>query len=50
MRLTLEQHGEKYIIEADGNEQTIEDMLGYFDKLLKVATYVYDGKVSIVDE
>lgn len=49
MKLTLEQHGEKYTIEADGNEQLLDDMLDYMNRLLISAGYYFNGKVGLVD-
>lgn len=49
MKIVLEQHGEEHTIKADGDEQTLDDMLDYFNRLLISAGYYFDGKVGLIE-
>lgn len=50
MKITLEQWNEKYSIESKGSEQTLDEMLYLFTRMLKTAGYVFDGELQIVNE
>lgn len=49
MKIIIEQWNEKYEVEANGDEQDLDEMLDFFSRLLKSAGYVFDGELTIVE-
>jgi hypothetical protein len=49
MKFELIQHGKKYSIEMDEEDQTLEEMCELFKQLLLCAGYIFSGEV-VIDE
>ena len=50
MKIEVTQYDRKITMDLEGDDQTLSEVVGAFEDVLKALGYCYDGYLDIVDE
>jgi hypothetical protein len=50
MKIEVTQHGRKISMDLEGEDQTLSEIIGAFEDVLKALGYCFDGNLDIINE